>query len=136
MTPARAEHFWSQVDKTSGPDGCWPWTLYCNPKGYGRVKVGGRIRGAHIVAYELAVGPVPDGLVLDHVAARGCTQHSCCNPAHLEPVTLRENVMRAKVNRDACPRGHSYDHVDAEGIRRCSVCIKANRRLRYLRTGT
>lgn len=51
---------------------------------------------AHRVAYELAIGPIPEGLTIDHVKARGCTRVDCCNPAHLEAVTYAENQHRGR----------------------------------------
>jgi len=75
--------------------GCW---LYGRgnpiPTHYGVITVDGRQRQAHRVVYELLVGPIPDGLVLDHVRARGCQGYRCVWPGHLEPVTLAENARR------------------------------------------
>jgi hypothetical protein len=79
-----------------GPGGCIIFTGALTSNGYGRIRDGGRMRLAHIVVYEAIVGPVPDGLQLDHVAARECTSKACVNPEHLEPVTGRENTRRAK----------------------------------------
>ncbi len=56
---------------------------------------------AHRVAYELAIGPVPDGLVVDHL----CFNRACVRPGHLEPVTQQENVMRARTH---CRKGHEF----------------------------
>lgn len=66
--------------------GCWLWEKHLHRLGYGRMRVGGRngkIKQAHVVAYELFVGPVPFGYELDHV----CKLRCCVNPEHLEPVT-------------------------------------------------
>lgn len=90
-----ADRFWSNVNKagSNAHPGCWIW-LASKTKGYGAL--GRRIDGrnvtlqAHRVAYELAVGAIPDGLVLDHL----CRNPSCVNPAHLEPVTNAENLRR------------------------------------------
>lgn len=85
------DRFWAKADKTSSPDGCWLWTDAPNPvTGYGRMTWGTGYRLAHRLAYELAIGPIPDGLTIDHVKDRGCRNHHCVNPAHLEAVTLRE----------------------------------------------
>lgn len=94
-------------------DGCWLWRGGQDGKGYGRVFVFGRgAMGAHVATYELLVGPVPEGLHLDHL----CRTPLCVNPAHLEPVTNAENVrrgVRAKLNagqvaliRDMIAMGH------------------------------
>lgn len=77
--------------------GCWLWTagVRCNTASgsYGHIASDGGKPSllAHRVAYELYVGPIPEGLVLDHL----CRNTICVNPAHLEPVTLRENLERS-----------------------------------------
>lgn len=91
--------------------GCWRWTAAIDKEGYAQVRADGRRQKAHRVAYELWVGPIPDGLVLDHVTARGCVHRDCINPDHLEPVTSEENVRRGdNLNRTKthCPKGHPY----------------------------
>ena len=76
-------------------DGCWPWVGARDRAGYGMLKMGRTTRVAHRVAYELAVGPIPDGLEVDHL----CFNPSCVNPDHLEAVTPAENVRRAVARR-------------------------------------
>ena len=88
--PPPRRNFWDLVDK-AGPGGCWLWLGLKNESGYGRIEVGGRNLKAHRRAYELTVGPIPDGLTIDHL----CRTKACVNPRHLEPVTLRENLARA-----------------------------------------
>lgn len=89
--------FWARVDRSGGLFACWPWT---GPtvRGYGRLH--GR-RATHRVAYELLVGPIAEGLTLDHL----CRNKLCANPAHLEPVTLAENIRRAMPFRTRDPQG-------------------------------
>lgn len=83
------------------PNGCWLFTGYLNKDGYGKIRVGRRGDGtaksmyAHVVCYEELVGPVPEGLELDHVKER-CTSRACCYPDHLEPVTHLENIRRGE----------------------------------------
>jgi hypothetical protein len=76
-----ADGFWSRVDRSGGPDACWPWTAGRFQKGYEMTRWQGRTRGAHRVAYELAYGPILDGLWVLH----DCDNPPCCNPAHLFP---------------------------------------------------
>jgi hypothetical protein len=112
--------------------GCLLWTGPLNNQGYGRIKVGRRYRYVHIVAWELANGPVPEGLVLDHVKARGCIYRHCANTAHLEPVTQLVNVMRSdavtavNARKTHCPARHRYTRastrIDRDGKRHCREC--------------
>lgn len=69
---------------------CWVWQRFKNEHGYGMKRIGAVVRLAHRVYYEMHVGPVADGLCLDHL----CRVRECVNPAHLEPVTWRENILR------------------------------------------
>lgn len=120
---------------------CWIWTAYRDRDGYGTFWVDGRQVRAHRFAYEAYVGPIPLGLTIDHVRARGCRSRACVNPAHLEPVTVRENTCRgdsARVSaarqlaKTACPHGHPYAGrnlvVDERGKRRCRTCSNAKAR--------
>jgi len=98
--------FWSKVACRGG---CWEWTASLR-RGYGRFSIGYRTFPAHRVAYEMLVGPIPDGLTLDHL----CRNKVCVNPAHLEPVTGVENTQRGpsgEFNREKthCFRGHPFD---------------------------
>lgn len=102
-------------------DGCWTFTGYIAPTGYGQL---GRNTPAHRVAWQVANGrPVPDGLHVDHLCHNAdpdcnddndCLHRRCVNPAHLEAVTPRINLIRGKgfggVNDRAteCPEGHEY----------------------------
>ena len=127
------ERFWAKVDK-HGPGGCWLWTGHINPNGYGLFRTGGtgspRVN-SHRYAYERVIGPIPAGLHLDHL----CRVRACCNPAHLEPVTCRENVLRSdsiqavNARKTCCPQGHAYDYtntrVDRLGRRNCRACNRA-----------
>lgn len=71
------------------PSGCLLWTGWTDGDGYGRIRIDGHERLVHRLMYELFVGPIPDGL-----KAWGCRNRNCASPAHLEPVTTRENVLR------------------------------------------
>jgi len=72
--------------------GCWEWAGTRQPSGYGAIYVEGRILRTHRVSYELLVGPIPEGLHLDHL----CRNKACFNPEHLEPVTHVENMRRVR----------------------------------------
>jgi len=136
LDPRLPDCFWSKVIPEPN-SGCWLWTGGGNGKGYGIVH-GRSSRVAHRFSYEMLVGPVPEGLQLDHL----CRQRCCVNPAHLEPVTSRENTLRgvgpsAKAARvTACPFGHPYDAenvITSDGDRRCRTCRRAASRLRKRR---
>jgi hypothetical protein len=130
------ERFWEKVEKS---DGCWVWTASQTSTGYGQFLVSGCPRKAHRVAYELVVGPIPAGLVIDHL----CRNRLCVNPSHLEPVTHRVNILRGTAPsvlaalRTHCVNGHEYTPGNTyfnrrgtqAGRRRCRICtLEANRR--------
>lgn len=71
---------------------CWVWAGRMNRNDYGRIYHEGDERMAHRVAYEAFKGPIPDGMLLDHL----CRTRCCVNPNHLEPVTHSENTLRGK----------------------------------------
>lgn len=114
-------------------EGCWLWTGARNGSGYGRIQVARRRHLAHRVMYELANGPIPSGLVLDHL----CRTPLCVRPDHLEAVSQRENLLRGKTitARNAaashCPRGHEYSAANTVvrgGSRKCIECNRARNR--------
>lgn len=87
--------------------GCWLWDGEIDRDGYGHFWAGRRVM-AHRFSYEAYIGPIPEGMQIDHVKARGCTSRSCINPAHLEAVTQLENRRRALVLNSTCGSGHPY----------------------------
>lgn len=84
-------------------NGCWIWTGASLARGYGSFKARGRSHLAHRWSYEAVHGPVPEGLVLDHL----CCNPPCVNPEHLEAVTQRVNVIRAVISARK-ERKHSH----------------------------
>lgn len=100
--PARplAERFWEKADRWE-PDGCWPWLASLGSGGYGQftpgTKRGSRPYVAHRIAYMLAVGPIPEGMFLDHI----CRNRACVNPAHLHVVTNQQNAENTTAHRDS-----------------------------------
>jgi hypothetical protein len=125
------DRFWSKVAIGDWQE-CWPWTgATGGRRPYGRFRAGPVTRQAHHVAYELLVGPIPEGLQLDHVRAWGCVTTLCCNPLHLEPVTPTENIRRGgNAMKTHCKRGHeftpenTYTYTDSVGRphRFCRAC--------------
>lgn len=127
-----AVRFWAKVDKTPT---CWLWTgAKTGSGGYGVIRLGDTLVRAHRFAYEAMVGPIPDGLVLDHL----CRVRACVNPGHLEPVTTQENVLRgegpaaSRAKQTACKYGHPFDEANTRitklGQRRCRVCHQDHKR--------
>jgi hypothetical protein len=128
-------------------NGCWLWTGATAHNGYGQVGHAGKTRSAHKVSYLLHVGPVPDGLELDHTCHNGsgckggptCTHRRCVNPAHLEPVTKRVNNQRARGSEERCVNGHEWTpestRLRKDGQRLCNPCLKVQRSKRYVGFG-
>ncbi len=115
--------FWPRV--SAGADGCWQWTGHLTQSGYGSIYFNRKATPVHRFAYELLVGKIPDGLVIDHL----CRNRGCVNPAHLEPVTERVNILRGvsfsaeNAAKTHCAHGHSLaDAFIVGGYRECRMC--------------
>jgi hypothetical protein len=110
---------WHNISRT---ETCWNWTGPMQKGGYG--KHGGS--PAHRVVYELLVGPIPEGLHIDHL----CRNRACVRPEHLEPVTREENVRRGIEARTTCHKGHPWTEASTHWFqvgewtrRRCRICM-------------
>jgi hypothetical protein len=116
---------------------CWEWTAAKTKGGYGCFWVQGKQELAHRFIYEQWNDTkIPQNLQVDHL----CSNRGCVNPAHLEPVTCKENLMRAKtlarINSDKthCDHGHKYTpentYLRPTGGRDCMEC-RRRRQLEY-----
>lgn len=112
------------------PTGCIEWTGKPEPNGYGRLSINGKRQMVHRLSYEKFVGPIPEGLVIDHL----CKNTICVNPLHLDAVTNGENVLRGdgpfaiNKRKTHCAQGHELP----EG-RRCKECNRINAKAWYHR---
>lgn len=139
---ALPQHFW---DKTRPEDlghetPCLIWIGYKQPNGYGKFAAKRKPQYAHRVAYEALVGPIPDGLMIDHL----CRNRACVNVNHMEAVTNKVNILRgetvmaANAAKTHCPRGHEYSEPNtyvrpSTGSRNCRACMRADRARRTRR---
>ena len=118
-------------------NGCWLWQGDSVKGGYGRTVVDGRKWLAHRAAFTAYKGPIPEGLTLDHL----CKRPPCCNPEHLEPVTMKENTMRGRsfsrinAEKTTCKNGHPLAgdnlYLYPDGRRECRICIRNRGARRY-----
>jgi hypothetical protein len=141
ILPDEVERSWERVNFDGPPPsapwqpvegGCWLWWAGKTKHGYGTFCPRARVTfAAHRYAYEITRGPIPRRLVLNHL----CRVSSCVNPAHLEPVTQRENVRRG-IKGDlttCCPHGHPYTRANTyihKGRRHCRACNAERQRAR------
>lgn len=133
------ERFFRKVDA----DGiCWVWLASLDDHGYGRFCRGARGLGeskAHRWSYEFLVGPIPEGMTVDHL----CRNRKCVNPDHMEIVTQGTNVLRGytlagmNARKTHCKNGHEFTpentRIRRHGWRECRQCIKAVNARRYKR---
>lgn len=115
---------------------CMPWPA-AKVSGYGVININGKPRKAHRVIYENHKGPIPDGLVLDHL----CRNHKCVNPDHLEAVTQKINTIRGigpsamNSKKTHCKNGHPFSDENTRAPtgrvhRTCRTCVREQMRAR------
>jgi hypothetical protein len=109
--------------------GCWEWQGYRDKRGYSRIGYEGGRQMLHRLTLAWVGRPPQEGLVTDHL----CRVHYCCNPAHLESVTDRTNVLRGaglaaqRAAQTHCKRGHAFTEdntyiIPSTGSRSCRTC--------------
>ncbi len=135
-------------------DGCWLWQRYVDRQGYGMTSSRTH-RYAHRMVYAQMVGPIPEGRHLDHLCHTmdagceggvSCKHRRCVNPAHLEPVTPKENTRRShsfiadRAAQTHCIHGHEFTpentYIRRNGCRICKECRRINLRRLYARRAT
>lgn len=153
VPPTRSERFWAKVDRSAGPNGCWPFTGAVNEHGYGVFQNRGS-RRAHRYAFLIHHGVPAEGDV-DHTCHNDsgcelvddCPHRRCCNPRHLEDVTHAENVRRGNAHltrviygpdvQTHCKNGHEFTDEntwrDKAGHRYCRTCNRNKQRNRRRR---
>ena len=140
MKPAVLDRFLAKVGWPGVMGACWPWLAYRDSDGYGIFAVANsRPARASRVVYELAIGPIPDGLVIDHL----CRSRSCVNPLHLEAVPQVVNCLRGEslnarnARKTHCHKGHPFTPENTylyRGGRCCRACNRdAVRRMKVRR---
>lgn len=126
--------FWEKVDVRRGSE-CWEWQAGRKARGYGTFDCQGKPTPAHRMAYTLTLGPIPEGLVIDHL----CSNPPCVNPVHLEPVTQAENTRRGRAGaaqrarrarQTHCKNGHEFTADNTyrdpkKNSRSCKTCRAA-----------
>lgn len=129
ITPGMTLKVLRHVRKTA--TGCIEWTGPTNGVGYGVVALRGHRFYTHRLSYTEAFGPIPDGLVIDHL----CKNTLCCNPAHLEAVTQQVNTQRGSTGQKTeCKSGHAFSeentYISLQGARSCRTCRRLVERRR------
>lgn len=149
-TSRLARTFWSKIRVE--PNGCWIWTGSTTGFGYGRIYVDAQVKQVYVHrwAYELFVGPIPEGLDIDHVCHNedksclggkaGCRHRLCANPDHLRTATRSQNIRAGRkpgprnvAPKPQCKWGHDFDEANTYIVkqkdgRTWRMCRKCNAR--------
>lgn len=112
---------------TRRPDDCYEWVGGLDREGYGRIRSSTGTMAAHRAIWLMLRGPIPDGLVIDHL----CRNRACVNVNHLDVVTDRENIRRGLRGalRTHCAKGHPFaghNLIVAQGRRYCRECRRVS----------
>lgn len=126
------QRIWRNI--TVDESGCWVWEAHLQSAGYAQVMIDGQRFLLHRLTYTMFVGPIPDGLQIDHL----CRVRRCVNPEHLDPVTPTENTMRGEsphaknAAKKSCLRGHPLTgenlYLTPNGARRCRTCRRLHKK--------
>lgn len=142
MSSLVIQRFWSKVVKGKWNQ-CWLWTGTPTYQGYGQLKVDGRSFLAHRIAYELCVGPIPEGQEISH----RCRNRHCMNWRHLKADSHYEHMQfintganHYATHKTHCANGHLYDaantYFDTKGWRRCRECHRQEALVYWNRVGS
>ncbi len=115
---------------TARDNGCWTWGKAHTRAGYPVVWWEGSQTTLHRVLYEAMRGPIPNGMVLDHVV---CGDKTCPNPFHVEPATNIGNITRERREKVTCKHGHNDWAIRPNGSRKCRECNRIEARQRQRR---
>lgn len=138
-TPEMEAKFWEKVAPTGF---CWEWTGALDQNGYGQFFIRRPLSPvkAHRLAYEILVGPIPEGAKGDHL----CRNRSCVNPDHIDPIPNRDNVLRGfgitamHARQTHCKNGHEFTPENTftkdNGGRGCRECRKEINARYYAKT--
>ena len=129
LSKSATDKFFNRIVVSENDVECWEWVGTKNSQGYGQHYCGiesNKFGRAHRLAYEHWVGPIEEGMTVDHL----CYNKSCVNPKHLEVVTRGENARRAHLRITHCPQGHEYTPNNIKATKRLNnerACLTCHR---------